>query len=113
MVHSRYLRAAGQVQTTQSLATPVPGTCPAPPYCPSLPSSDSAYRALSGGGLSAWVEVAGSTLLRGLLISAGLKLFDWNDPKVLQRGLAGAMGIEAFVLAYTLCKMPQASSPSV
>lgn len=76
-------------------------------YCASLPSSTAAYRALSGGGIGAWGEVAGSTILRAALISAGLFVLDRKNQKVLVQGLAGATAIEVFVLGWTWWKMPR------
>jgi len=81
-------------------------------YCASLPSSTAAYRLLSEGSGQALVEVVGSTMLRGLLISAGLLAFDLAMRKrpttrILAQGAAGAGAIEVFVLGWTWWKMPR------
>lgn len=81
-------------------------------YCASLPSSTAAYRLLSEGSGQALVEVVGSTLLRGLLISSGLLVLDLAvgkkpTPMLLAQGAAGAGAIEVFVLGWTFWKMPR------
>ena len=93
----RALNPAGQASTAAA--------SPQPEFCASLPSSTSAARALSGGGAGAWLDVLGSTLLRGGLISGGLYLYDRKDRQVLQKGLAGAAAIEVFVLGWTWWKL--------
>jgi len=87
------------------------GTCPAPPHCPSLPSSESAYEAVSRGGLAAWGRVGRDMFLRGLLIWSGIAAYDsvtgQKDPYRLSHAIAGAAGIEVFVLAWTWLNAPK------
>lgn len=87
------------------------GACPPIPHCPSLPSSESAYEAISGGGLAAWARVGRDMLLRGALVWVGIAAFDAltgrEDPHRLARAVAGAAGIEAFVLGWTWVKAPR------
>lgn len=99
MPHSRYIvRPAAQAV--------IPTSCPVAPHCASLPSSSAAYEDLSGGGVVAWVKVLGSMVLRGALIAGAIKVFDPKDKHWLRHGAYGAVGIEAFVLAYTGLTMP-------
>lgn len=48
--------------------------------------------------------VVGSTLARAALIAGGIylssKVLGWDEKHVVRNSLAGAIGIEAFVLAY-------------
>lgn len=77
--------------------------CAHQPFCASLPSSDSAYKLIKGDpkGL---VEVVGTTLVRAALIATGIyvvgKVLKEDDPHLARNSLAGALSIEAFVLAY-------------
>jgi len=83
----------------------VPASCPACGHCASLPSSESAYAAISKGGLGEWLTVGRDLVLRGALIWVGIAAYDAatgrEDPHRLARAVAGAAGIEVFVLAWT------------
>lgn len=68
------------------------------PACGTLPSSTAAWKFVNGepGGFAG---IVGSTLGRAALIAAGVK-FLTDDPEPLRKGMAGALGIEVFVLLY-------------
>ena len=87
------------------------GACPAPPHCPTLPSSESAYNAVSRGDFMSWLKVGRDMILRGALIWTGIvgydKIAGREDPYRLQRAIAGAVGIEFFVLAWTWYNAPK------
>jgi hypothetical protein len=108
---------AGQVAATpvpaSTVATSV-GACPAPPHCPTLPSSESAYKAVSQGDFMSWLKVGRDMVLRGALIWTGIVAYDAiakrEDPYRLQRAIAGAVGIEFFVLAWTWFNAPKRTS---
>lgn len=106
---TRFAPIAPAAQVSPVVPPSVPATCPAPPYCPSLPSSRTAYEAVSGSPV-AWLKVGRDILLRGALVWAGVRAYDAvkgiDDPHRLSRAIAGAVGIEGFVLAYTLLKAP-------
>lgn len=90
----------------QALSAP-PASCP---HCPSLPSSDSAYAAVTGQP-GAWLGVARDLVLRGGLIWVGLAAYDaatgTRDEHRLAHAVAGSTGIEAFVLAWTWWRAPR------
>lgn len=66
----------------------------------SLPSSDAAARFVMGEE-GAFGGVVSSTLLRALLIAAGMYVAGIRDEKTLVKAaLGGAIGIEVFVLFY-------------
>lgn len=54
-------------------------------------------------------------LLRGALIGTGIWVYDKatgrEDPVLLQRAIAGAAGIEVFVLAWTWWNKPKNPTP--
>ncbi len=101
--------AAGQTLAPIAPVQPAQA-CPVCAHCASLPSSDSAYEAVSGvsGG---WWKVAGTTLLRAGLVGAGIATYDKiagvKHKRLVQRAIAGAVGIELFVLAWTWFKAPR------
>lgn len=67
---------------------------------PRLPSQDAAIHVAQGvdGG---WVEAAGSTAFRALLISAGLYAAGLRGKQLAKSAIYGALAIEVFVLGYT------------
>ena len=67
---------------------------------PRLPSQDAAIHVAQGveGG---WVEAAGSTAMRALLISAGLYASGLRGKQLAKGAVYGALAIEVFVLGYT------------
>ena len=67
---------------------------------PRLPSQDAAIHVAQGksGG---WIEAAGSTLFRSMLIGAGLYAAGLRGSQLVKGALAGATAIEVFVLGYT------------
>lgn len=67
---------------------------------PRLPSQDAAIHVAQGvdGG---WIEAAGSTAFRALLISAGLYATGLRGTQLVKGAVAGALAIEVFVLGYT------------
>lgn len=89
-----------------------PVVAPPAAFCPSLPSSESAYELVSGQP-SGLVNVARDLLVRGALVGAGV----WVGRRLvgrpvaageaLQLGLFGSVGIEAFVLLYMLATAPR------
>lgn len=88
-----------------------PSGCPAPPYCPSLPSSETANEVLTNPSLGTVAKVGRDLVLRGALIWIGIASYDAatgrEDPKRLQRAIAGAAGIELFVLGWLWLKKPR------
>lgn len=74
---------------------------PSTDLVPRLPSQDAAIHVAQGtpGG---WLEAAGSTLFRALLISAGLYAVGLRGKPLWQGALAGATAVEVFVLGYTV-----------
>lgn len=78
------------------------------PICPSLPSSAAAYDLVQGKP-GALVHVLATTLGRVFLIGVGMALL--GERKNLARNaLGGALGIEAFVLAFAAWKCRGADS---
>jgi len=67
--------------------------------CDTLPSAQSAA-ALVRGEPGSFVRVLGHTAGRALLISIGMAVFGERE-HLLRNSVAGALGIEAFVLGYT------------
>jgi hypothetical protein len=67
---------------------------------PRLPSQDAAIHVAQGvdGG---WVEAAGSTAFRAMLISAGLYAAGLRGKQLVKGAAFGALAIEVFVLGYT------------
>lgn len=65
-----------------------------------LPSQDAAINLVQHRP-GAVGEVAGSMLLRGVLIGAGLAAVGLRGKQLLMGALAGAVAIEVFVLAWT------------
>lgn len=66
----------------------------------SLPSSDAAARFVMGEE-GAWKDIITSTLLRAVLIAAGMYVAGIRDRTTLTKAaIGGAVGIEMFVLAY-------------
>lgn len=90
--------------------SPTAGSCPPVPHCPTLPSSESAYAAVSRGNVGDWLRVGRDMFLRGLLIWSGIVTYDsitgQKDPHRLSHAIAGAAGIEFFVLAWTWWNAP-------
>lgn len=90
--------------------------CPVCAHCPSLPSSNSAYEAVTGvpGSL---IKVGRDIVLRGALIYLGIWLYDlvrgYSDPHRFARSVAGAVGIEGFVLAWTKLNLPPRIQPTL
>jgi hypothetical protein len=70
--------------------------------CPSVPSAEAAYR-LVAGDASAIPAVLGTMALRGGLIAAGVLLAGQRE-HVFRSSVAGAIAIEAFVLAWAAYK---------
>ena len=66
-----------------------------------LPSGESA-EALVGGEVSALPVVIFHTGLRAGLIGVGLYAVGFRGPQLIKGAIAGALGIEAFVLAWAL-----------
>jgi hypothetical protein len=66
-----------------------------------LPSSIHAQQFVRDPGLGtgAWLGV--DVLVRGLLIAAGIRAFSHPGARARRAGLAGALGIEVFVLGWT------------
>lgn len=66
--------------------------------CDTLPSAQSAA-ALVRGESGSFVRVVGHTLLRAGLIGVGLAIAGERE-KLVRYSVAGALGIEAFVIGY-------------
>jgi hypothetical protein len=102
------VRPAGQAAAPAT--TPTAPSCPACGHCASLPSSESAYAAISKGRPGDWLLVGRDLVLRGALIWVGIAAYDKatgrEDPHRLARAVAGAAGIEVFVLLWTVLKSP-------
>lgn len=66
-----------------------------------LPSSihAQAFTRAPGLGTGAWIGV--DVLVRGMLIAAGIRAFSRPGARARAQGIAGALGIEAFVLGWT------------
>jgi hypothetical protein len=105
------VRPAGQAVTSAPA-----GSCPACPHCATLPSAQSAHAAISDGGLNNWLRVGRDMILRGVLIWTGIVAYDvlsgHKNPWRLQYAVAGAAGIEVFVLLWTAFTQPKDSSPA-
>ncbi len=84
------------------------GDCAPAPFCPSLPSSECAYRLVSGDW-SALPAVIGTTAFRAGLIGLGMYAFgnEKTRENLVRNSIAGAVMVEAFVvgwLVYTTTK---------
>ena len=77
-------------------------TCPA---CPALPSGTSAYRLMSGDP-SGLVGVVGHTVGRSVLVGVGMAVAG-ERKHLVRNAVAGALGIEAFVLVWAAWKAHQ------
>lgn len=77
-------------------------TCP---VCPALPSGTSAYRLMSGDpkGL---LGVVGHTVGRSVLVGVGMAVAG-ERKHLVRNAVAGALGIEAFVLVWAAWKVHQ------
>lgn len=73
-----------------------------PVTCPPLPSAQAASDVVAGkpGG---WAEVAGWTAVRAALVATGLYAVG-ERRHVVRNAVAGAVAIEAFVLAWHFVK---------
>jgi hypothetical protein len=81
-------------------------TCPA-----ALPSGTSAYRLMSGDP-SGLVGVVGHTLARSALVGTGMAIAGERE-HIVRNAVAGALGIEAFVLVWAAWKVHKdASTPA-
>jgi hypothetical protein len=79
-------------------------------YCPSLPSSQSAYDAVMGQP-GAWLIVLRDLLGRAGLI--GLAMFAAGEREhLLRNSLAGGLGIEAFVMGWIWLHAPPHPNPN-
>ena len=82
-------------------------------FCPSLPSSAHAYELLRSPSVKSVAMTVGTTVLRSVLISVGVVTFNQMTGRkqdlveTSKVALAGAVGIEVFVLAYLALRMPQ------
>lgn len=76
-----------------------------------LPSAESA-EALVGGDVGALPKVVFHTVVRGALVGLGLYAAGMRGGKNLTKfGLAGAVGIEVFVLLWALYEKNQKENP--
>jgi len=68
---------------------------------PRLPSQDAAIHVAQGveGG---WIEAAGSTAFRALLILAGMYAAGLRGKQLVKGAAFGALAVEVFVLGYTV-----------
>jgi len=80
-------------------------TCPTCPACPALPSGTSAYRLMSGDP-SGLVGVVGHTVGRSVLVGVGMAVAG-ERKHLVRNAVAGALGIEAFVLVWAAWKAHQ------
>lgn len=91
-----------------------PGFLGEAPVCPALPSGTSAYKLMSGdpGGL---LGVVGHTLGRSVLVGTGMAVAG-ERKHLVRNAVAGALGIEAFVLMWAAWKVrddaSRASAPA-
>jgi hypothetical protein len=72
------------------------------PLCPSLPSSECAYKLVQGD----WSQLPACVLTtagRAVLIGAGMALLGERQ-NLVRNAIGGALGIEAFVLAFAYWK---------
>ncbi len=72
------------------------------PACAALPSGRAAYD-LVDGDWSALAPVVGYTAARAALIAVGMVIAGERE-HIIRNALAGAVGIEAFVLVWALIK---------
>lgn len=78
------------------------------PACAALPSGTSAYRLMSGDP-SGLIGVVGHTIGRSALVGAGMAVAG-ERKHLVRNAVAGALGIEAFVLVWAAWKAHQAKS---
>jgi hypothetical protein len=76
--------------------------------CPALPSGTSAYRLMTGDP-SGIVGVIGHTLGRSVLVGTGMAIGGERE-HLIRNAIAGALGIEAFVLVWAAWKARQAET---
>ena len=74
-----------------------------PPVCPALPSGTSAVRLIQGDP-SGIVGVVGHTLGRSVLVGVGMAIAG-ERKHLVRNAVAGALGIEAFVLCWAVWKV--------
>lgn len=77
---------------------------PVTPPCPALPSGTSAYKLMSGDLKGGIPGVIGHTVGRATLIGIGLAVAGERE-HIVRNAIAGAVGIEAFVLAWAAWKV--------
>jgi hypothetical protein len=80
-----------------------------PPAYPALPSGTSAYRLMTGDPMGI-VGVVGHTLGRSVLVGTGMAVAG-ERKHLVRNAVAGALGIEAFVLAWAAWKAYEAKNP--
>jgi len=71
-----------------------------------LPSSTHAQAFLKQPSASGAALIGFDVILRGMLIAAGIRALSRPGASATQQGLAGSVGIELFVLGYTLLSRP-------
>jgi hypothetical protein len=72
--------------------------------CPTIPSADTAYRLMRGDG-SAVPNLIRDMVGRAALVGIGVALAGGSRDEAIRYGIAGALSIEAFVLAYAAVRV--------
>jgi hypothetical protein len=73
--------------------------CPQPEQLADLPSADAAKRLIDGEP-DAFLAVVGTTLLRSMLIGAGMSLAGADRSQVVKQAVAASVAVEVFVLGW-------------
>ena len=76
-------------------------------YCPSLPSSTDALRAVNGEP-AGWALVVRDIFFRSGLIAAGVYMYNPKSKNIIKNSVAGSVAVEAFVLGWIWVMKPAA-----